>query len=212
MEKNRGQQWRRRKLLFGVAGVGALAMSGTARAVLNSTPVQSEGPFYPRSRDRFEDIDNDLVKVESRVREAGGEILNLSGVVRTIGGELLAGARVEIWQCDINGRYIHSRDRDANNDPDFQGFGHSVTDAVGRYGFRTIRPVPYTGRTPHIHFKVLDPSGNTLLTTQMYVDGEPENERDGLYRRMSKAQQNLLTVSLRPKGEGEYSSVFDIVV
>ena len=212
MDRNRAQPWRRRKLLFGFAGVGAMAVSGTARAVLNSTPGQSEGPFYPRSRDRFEDIDNDLVKIESRVREAGGEILHLSGVVRTIGGELLAGARVEIWQCDINGRYIHSRDRDASNDPDFQGFGNSVTDAVGRYSFRTIRPVPYTGRTPHIHFKVLDPSGNTLLTTQMYVEGEPDNERDGLYRRMSRAQQNLLTVSLRPKDDGEYAGVFDIVV
>ena len=212
MDRNRAQQWRRRKLLFGFAGVSALAVSGTARAVLNSTPGQSEGPFYPRSRDRFKDIDNDLVKVESRVREAGGEILHLSGVVRTISGELLVGARVELWQCDINGRYIHSRDRNANNDPDFQGFGHSVTDAVGRYGFRTIRPVPYTGRTPHIHFKVLDPSGNILLTTQMYVEGEPDNERDGLYRRMSRAQQKLLTVSLRPKDDGEYAGVFDIAV
>ena len=85
---------------------------------------------------------------------------------------------MEIWQCDANGRYRHPRDRgDVEEDPNFQGFGHTVTDADGHYRFRTIRPVPYPGRTPHIHAAVIQ-EGARPFVTQIYVADEPLNLRD----------------------------------
>src|SRR5437868_11524538 len=61
----------------------------------------------------------------------------------------------------------------------FQGFGQTTSDGEGGYKFLTIRPVAYTGRTPHIHFVVAAP-GQRRLVTQMYVAGEPQNERAGV--------------------------------
>src|SRR5207244_7389706 len=89
-----------------------------------------------------------------------------------------SGARVEIWQCDADGRYHNVRDGggERSRDDNFQGFGRTITDESGGYRFVTIRPVPYPGRTPHIHFAVIMP-GQRRFVTQMYVEGEPGTER-----------------------------------
>ena len=73
-----------------------------------STPKATEGPFYPKLSMRFDDVDNDLVKVDGMVHEAGGKILHLSGVVSDSDGEPCPGLRIEIWQCDNNGRKRYS--------------------------------------------------------------------------------------------------------
>ena len=70
-----------------------------------------------------------------------------------------------------------------------------MTDEQGRYQFRTINPVAYPGRTPHIHVKVLTRS--TELTTQFYLDGHPDNPRDVLWRRMSPQQQQAVAMVFR---------------
>ena len=69
----------------------------------------------------------------------------------------------------------------AKHDKNFQGFGRFLTGSTGEYYFRTIKPVLYTGRTRHIHFKIRR-GGKELLTTQCYVKGEPQNEKDCIYQ------------------------------
>jgi protocatechuate 3,4-dioxygenase beta subunit len=122
---------------------------------------------------------------------------------------------VEIWQCDANGRYHHLADRrDAPLDDGFQGYGQYVTGTDGGYRFRTIRPVRYPGRTPHIHFK-LSGSGFGGLTTQMYVAGEPRNARDGVLNRIPDEQQRAaVIVEFLPDtlGGAELEARFDIVL
>jgi len=71
----------------------------------------------------------------------------------------------------------------------------------GRYRFRTIRPAPYTGRTPHIHFKVRLPN-RELLTTQMYVAGDPGNARDFLWNNLDEAGRAALTVPFTNSNDG----------
>lgn len=159
--------WTRRNLIAGggAAVVAAVPLVSFA-AALAPTPVQSEGPFYP---DRFPaDTDDDLVRVAGRVRDAGGEILLLDGQVLDTDGRPVANEVVEIWQVDANGRYLATGDRSLSRprDDDFQGYGAIRTDAEGRYRFRTIRPVSYPGRAPHIHVKAHHPAGH-VLTTQM---------------------------------------------
>jgi protocatechuate 3,4-dioxygenase beta subunit len=168
---------KRRAMLLGMA---ALPVSSLAATVL--TPSATEGPFYPSTGMRLADIDNDLVKVAGKVERAGGEIVRLAGRVLDTAGSPVAGARVEIWQCDINGRYLHHGDRaGAARDASFQGYGQDLTGADGGYAFRTIKPVPYSGRTPHIHVKVLI-DNREHLTTQFYLPDHPGNARDWLYR------------------------------
>ena len=187
-----------------------LALIGLRAHAAAPTPAQTEGPFYPAPAMRHADIDNDLVKIAGAVRDAGGRIIHLTGRVLDREGNAIAGARVEIWQCDVNGRYLHAGDRQAvARDAAFQGFGHDITDDQGRYRFRTIRPVSYPGRTPHIHVKVL--SGGEELTTQFYIDGEPGNERDFLYRRLSVADRQAVAMVLH-EGEAEPTATLDIVL
>lgn len=181
---------RRRSLLTAAA---LLPLAPVAHA-LAPTPPAMEGPFYPTSSMRFDDVDNDLVKIEGAVKAAGGEVIQLNGKLVDSDGDAIANAFVEIWQCDATGRYLHTADRRAEpRDPGFQGFGRARTNAEGRFTFRTIKPVPYPGRTPHIHVKVID-QGFELLTSQLYLDGHPGNERDFLFHRMSREQQRQVSM------------------
>ena len=207
----------RRRLL---ATGAALATCGTVppgAAALLPTPPQSSGPFYPLTLPL--DSDNNLVQVSGRAERAAGTILHLAGRVLDRDGRPVPGARIEIWQCDAFGVYHHSRDPRAPADPNFQGFGATTATADGSYRFRTIEPVPYPGRTPHIHFTLTGP-GFERLTTQMYLAGHPLNERDGLYRRIGDpAARAAVTVALAPAPELEPETkqpakraMFDIVL
>ena len=199
---------RRRRNLF--LGMMTLPVSGLAKAVI-PTPSGSEGPFYPTTRMRFSDIDNDLVKIEGEVERAGGEVVMLTGRVLDNTGNPIVGARVEIWQCDVNGRYLHRGDSGWNSrDPAFQGFGHDLSASDGSYSFRTIKPVPYTGRTPHIHVKVLL-NNRERLTTQFYLPDHPQNKRDWLYQRVPQAKRELVTMNFIPTGEVPQATL-DIVI
>jgi protocatechuate 3,4-dioxygenase, beta subunit len=180
----------RRRTLFALAApVSACAVAQPA----GTTPRQTTGPFYPT--DWSDDADADLVRVTGEAAQAQGVVTHLRGRLRGLDGAALAGARVEIWQCDAQGVYRHPRDREAMRDMGFQGRGRLVTGADGNFAFRTIRPVVYPGRTPHIHVLVNAP-GLRELVTQLYVDGEPGNARDFIYGRLDAAAREAVT--LRP--------------
>jgi protocatechuate 3,4-dioxygenase, beta subunit len=174
-------------------------------AALRATPAQTEGPFYPVELPA--DTDADLLR-NGTLNYTGGQPAWVDGIVSDLQGRPLAGAQVEIWQCDHAGHYHHPGDG-GRADPNFQGFGRVTVGSDGRYRFRTIRPVAYSGRTPHIHVKV-KLGRRELLTTQLYVEGDPHNERDFLWRRLGE-DRRLLTVPFRAGSEGLQAS-FPIVV
>lgn len=185
---------------------GWLSLARAQPGTLTLTPSQAEGPFYPILRPA--DVDADLLR-QGAVAYAKGQPAWIRGTVVDLEGVPVSGAAVEIWQCDQDGHYHHPGDG-GRADPAFQGFGHMTVGRDGGYRFRTIRPVPYSGRTPHIHFKVrLGP--HELLTTQLYVAGEPGNERDFLWRRLSPQQRQALTVPFHPHPDG-WQADFRIVV
>ena len=171
-----------------------------------ATPAQTEGPFYPVALPA--DSDYDLLRNGS-LRYGRGQPAWVDGSVTDLAGKPVAGAQVEIWQCDEAGHYHHPGDG-GRADPAFQGFGRVTVGADGRYRFRTIRPVAYSGRTPHIHVKV-KLGGRELLTTQMYVAGDPHNERDGLWRRLQEPERAAVTVPFRAGSDG-LEATFPIVV
>ncbi len=210
----------RRRLMSGTLALGATSLLPmAARAQIGSgsrviTPAQTAGPYYPESFPA--DVDEDLVRLRGVDARAAGTIAHIRGQVLSLDGRPMAGTQVEIWQCDANGRYLHPRDRGTKpRDTAFQGYGRTLCRADGSYRFRTIRPVAYPGRTPHIHFAVT-PQGGGSLVTQMYVAGEPLNERDGLYASLRDPRQRAaLTVRLEPAHgieEGALAGTFDIVL
>jgi protocatechuate 3,4-dioxygenase beta subunit len=172
------------------------------------TPAQTEGPYYPRAIPA--DADADLLRVAGQAAPARGVPLLLTGLVRASDGSALAGARVEIWQADAAGIYLHPRDpRLAERDAGFQGYGRAVADGAGRYAFRTIRPGLYPGRTPHIHLRAQPAESGTALTTQVYFPGEMRNETDGLLRRLPAEARALVIARVAPMDGGQRAE-FDI--
>ena len=205
----------RRRFLIGLAASGPLLLPAPllrAAGHFVLTPTQSAGPFYPDELPL--DRDNDLIRVNDG-EQAMGVICNLYGRILDPSGAPVPQARVEIWQCDANGRYHHHGDpNDATLDPNFQGFGTTTTDADGRYRFRTIKPVPYPGRTPHIHFKIKG-EGFKDLTTQLYVAGHPQNSEDWLYRNVGSPELRQLVEAEfvgSSSNSAELEAEWDIVV
>lgn len=164
-----------RRILLAQLVVAPFVLADTLRG----TPSQTAGPFYPV--DKPLDKDADLTRVRGRGQAAKGQVAYISGRILDGSGKPVEGARVEIWQANAHGRYAHPYDRnDAPLDPNFQGFGAQLTDAQGRYRFKTIKPGAYENRTPHIHVDIASP--NRKLTTQMYFPGEPLNAEDYILR------------------------------
>ena len=198
---------RRRRLMATLIAWPALHLGARAQAPRRPTPSQTEGPFYPAALPQ--DNDADLLRTGT-LAYGRGQPAWVEGVVSDLEGKPVRGAQVEIWQCDEAGHYHHPRDG-GNADPAFQGFGRVTVDMDGRYRFRTIRPVAYSGRTPHIHVKVKLAS-RQLLTTQLYVQGDPGNSRDGVWRSLSSdADRAAVTVPFEVVGDG-LRAFFPIVV
>ncbi len=202
------------RLIAGAALVAALPrLPAAVASPLTPTPRQTAGPFYPNQFPA--DIDNDLMAIAGRTGESAGAELRLTGRVLDTAGRAIRQSIVEIWQCDANGRYHHSTDRPGGRDDGFQGFGRTTVDEGGAYSFRTIRPVAYGGRTPHIHVLVRPPAAEPLVT-QMYVDGEPRNETDGILNSIRDPAQRASVivplVSDLAAGIDTFSGTFDIVL
>lgn len=171
-----------------------------------ATPAQAEGPFYPDQQ--LQDADADLLQ-NGNVNYAGGQGAWLEGMVSDVQGKPVSGAVVEIWQCDAQGKYRHSRSS-GSAPMAFQGFGKVQVGADGRYKFRTIKPVAYVGRPPHIHIKV-KLGTRELLTTQMYVSGEAANGQDFLTRSLNASDRSLLEAAFTRGADG-WQAEFGIVV
>jgi protocatechuate 3,4-dioxygenase beta subunit len=168
------------------------ATPGLYAELLKPTARTTEGPFYPDHLPL--DTDNDLLVLNDSITPALGQITHLSGKILDIKGEPVRNAFIEIWQVDAKGAYIHSQSAGrSEHDSNFQGYGRFLTNSKGEYYFRTIKPVPYPGRTPHIHVAV-SRNGQRLLTTQILFNGEKQNERDGVFNgiRDPEARKSIL--------------------
>ncbi|HYE30753.1 MAG TPA: protocatechuate 3,4-dioxygenase [Methylomirabilota bacterium] len=195
-------------------GALAFAAPGAFAEELVRTPAQTEGPFYP---DKLPlDTDNDLIVINDGITPAVGEITWVSGRILDSRGEPIRNAIVEIWQVDNTGAYLHSgSDGAAKRDKHFQGFGRFLTGSTGEYVFRTVKPVAYPGRTPHIHYAV-KMKGREKFTTQCYIKGHPQNEKDGVIRGIKDARQResvIVPFTPIPGSKiGELAAKFDIVM
>ena len=220
-QKNPG----RRTLLKGISGAALLTSLAPHIAFstnrfleeLELTPTMTEGPFYP---DRMPlDTDNDLLVINDSLSSAVGEVTHLSGQVLSRAGIPVGNALVEIWQVDCHGAYLHSKggnpQKPNQRDTHFQGYGRFLTDRKGRYYFRTIKPVAYPGRAPHIHFAVTI-NGKKVLSTQLLVRGHELNNRDQLWQAIAKPKQRELVLAdfqKIPKSRiGELSAQFNLVI
>ena len=206
---------RRRRALCALVATAMLpvgrAGSQPTAAARSPTPSQPEGPFYPKTFPA--DRDSDLTQIVGRAARAQGTPLYLSGRVFARDGKALGNATIELWQCDVHGRYHHAGDDGVPRDDNFQGYGVATADTEGRYAFKTIRPVPYGGRPPHMHLRVRA-GGGSVLTTQIYIAGD-ELAGDSALSGASNATVRQLTMALTPvtgREPGALGGTFDLVL
>jgi protocatechuate 3,4-dioxygenase beta subunit len=215
-------------VLGGAAAFGrAQPASGLALPACIVRPQQTEGPYFVDVKLNRQDIRSD--PASGTVKE--GTVLDLAFQVSRVDGtgcQPLAGAMVDVWQCDALGVYSDVRDAMVGFNTVGQKFlrGYQLTDAKGAARFTTIFPGWYQGRTVHIHFKIRTaPNAGAAheFTSQVYFDDAvtdavlarapyaskgrrtTRNQQDGIFRR--GGDQLLLT--LVPKGD-DYSASFDI--
>jgi protocatechuate 3,4-dioxygenase, beta subunit len=210
-----------RRLFIRSAAAAAVLPFWTVRGAfaeeLTKTPSQTEGPFYPNKLPL--DTDNDLIVINDGLTPGVGEITHLTGKILDPNGNPVKNAVVEIWQCDANGIYLHTKDSDGKKDKqdkNFQGFGRFVTGSTGEYYFRTIKPVLYSGRAaPHIHVKVKK-GRDHLLTTQLYIKGHEGNPKDFVWNEVKDEKQRAnITVpfeKIKDSKAGELAANFVVVL
>jgi protocatechuate 3,4-dioxygenase beta subunit len=191
----------------------AFSTPGLLAEELTRTASQAEGPFYP---DKLPlDTDNDLLLLNDATTPALGEVTHLTGRILSQSGEPIRNAMVEIWQADSTGAYIHTRGRREQMDKNFQGFGRFLTSSTGEYYFRCIKPTKYVGRAPHIHYAIFQ-NGKRMLTTQLYIKGEPQNEKDFLFKEAKTAEAKAtLVADFKPIPDskaGELAANWDVIV
>ena len=171
MTDERRRPFSRRDALTGLASLGGLALARhagdafAAQCVL--TPAQTEGPYFVDERLDRADVRSD----PTTGAVSAGVPLALELVVSRQDGAAcspLAGAVVDVWQCDAGGNYS-----DVNRTRGMRFLrGYQRTDAAGRVRFTTIYPGAYPGRAVHIHFRVRGPQSSRPLdfTSQLYFD------------------------------------------
>lgn len=196
----------RRQVLEMAIVLGGFAFSGTTSLVFaqeaKHTPSLILGPFYPQIKPL--DMDADLTVLAGKQGRAQGKIVHLMGRVLNLKGEPVSGAEVKIWQANTHGRYSHPSDSNtAPLDPNFQGYGVQITDAEGRYRFKTIKPGAYPEvlggqmRTPHIHFEV---AGKTdRVVTQVFFPNEPLNGQDNILQSLKGTRKESVIAKLMPQ-------------
>lgn len=204
----------RRQLLHSLLlTTGGIITGDIYAEALTLTPRMTEGPYYPDHLPL--DQDNDLIRITDDKTSAAGVISNFGGRLLNADGKPVKDALIEVWQADNNGCYIHSKgvQRGKERDTHFQGYGKITTNDKGEYRFRTIKPGLYTGRTRHYHVAVMQ-HGKRMLTTQLFLAGEAQNERDGVLRGIKDETQRLSVIrEFKPvSGSQELVATWDIVL
>lgn len=146
----------------------------------DSTLSERTGPAF--GHNILGELDNDLIVNFAKLGESAiGERIVVHGRILDENAQPVPNVLVEFWQANAGGRYRHKREAYiAPLDPNFGGFGRTLTDTEGYYWFRTIKPGPYPWpngindwRPAHIHFSLFGSGFAQRLISQMYFEGDP---------------------------------------
>lgn len=205
----------RRSFLKNTA-MGTVATVFASNTLANTpTPREMEGPFYPITPQK--DKDADLTKVRGKDGIAQGDIIDISGQVFDTKGKPVEDVTIDLWQANSFGKYHHPHDNsEAPKDEYFQSWAILQSGKQGRYKFRTVIPGAYPlgapqQRTPHIHFKI-GKTGYESLLTQLYFPDQPLNAQDGLFKRKSKAEQEMMTAKKTTVKEGIVQFQWNVIL
>jgi maleylacetate reductase len=198
-------------LLSDVLGLSMLTIAVNQPPEPGATEATVFGPFFVTGAPEVPPGGN-------LAHGASGESCWVDGTVRSLDGTPVAGARLDVWEADDEGRYDVQYD-----DGRTAGRGYQITDEQGRYGFWCVTPTPYpiphdgpvgdlltaAGRGPmraaHLHFMVTAP-GFHRLVTHIFVRGDRYQDSDAVF-----GVKESLVVDFVPEGNGTRAR-FDITL
>lgn len=200
-------------LLSDTLGLSMLTVALNNDKPKGCTEATVFGPFHVEGAPHFEhgaDVANG----------APGQPCTVRGSVRGLDGKPVAGATIDVWQADADGKYDVQR-----NDLDrAQGRGVLHSDAEGRFHFQSVVAEPYpipddgpvgemlraTKRHPwrpaHLHFRIQAPGYQTLVT-HVFRNGDPYLDSDAVFG----VRQSLVADWVQ-QPDGSYRLDFDFVL
>lgn len=191
-----------------------------AKPVAVVTPSQTIGPFF--SLGLIREGDDDAACMVPGGARAQGMPIVVGGRVTDEEGRPVRKALIEIWQANAKGKYDHPDDTtQAPVDPNLKGWARMLTDADGRYRFRSVKPGAYPNpgydnwmRPPHVHFSIFAAGLMQRLITQMYFPGEALNDIDPILNGIEdlEARASLIARALPDAPDGSRAYAFDIVL
>jgi hydroxyquinol 1,2-dioxygenase len=173
-------------LLSDTLGASMQTIAVNNAAYGDATEATVFGPFFVEGSPEVE-IGGDIAF------GATGEPCWVEGTVTMADGTPVAGARIEVWETDEDGKYDVQYD-----DGRTSARGHLFSDAEGRYGFWAVTPTPYSipddgpvgamlaaaGRSSmrpaHLHFMVSGDGARTLVT-HIFATGDPYLATDAVF-------------------------------
>jgi protocatechuate 3,4-dioxygenase beta subunit len=205
------REWSRRDVLRQCLAAGVLvAPAGWGEAEVIHAWLEAQSLRTPTAHCEMGPFYRSHAPATPLLRSAGdrGTPLSVAGRVITVNGEVITGARVEVWQADHGGLY------------DLEGFKYRASlspGASGDYRFESVVPGHYPARVArHVHYFVTAP-GFSPLTTQLYFatdevfEGNPDRHytKDPLIT--SRSLVRPVTLGGRPDAP-DASVEFDLVL
>jgi hydroxyquinol 1,2-dioxygenase len=186
---------------------------GKAKGRLAATESTVLGPFFVEGAPQL--------PLGASIARPGtpGEPCAVSGTVKDLKGQPLAGATIDVWEGGADGLYDVQTAEGTNLRARFR------SDGAGRFHFKCITPVSYPvphdgpvgrmlvacGRHPmrpgHLHF-VIEAPGCEKLTTHLFVKGDKYLSSDAVF-----GVKDSLIVDYRKKNAaGEATCAYDFVL
>ncbi|KAL2218470.1 Intradiol ring-cleavage dioxygenase [Thermoascus aurantiacus ATCC 26904] len=184
-------------LLSDVLGISALVDTINSRQSPGTTESSVLGPFHNEAH--FFQNGDSISSTDA------GETMLIRGTVRDLRGKPVAGALLDIWETNGNGKYdMQDPERDG---PDCRG--KFYTDENGRFFINGVRPVdypvPYDGpvgvlldllnrqayRPAHVHFVITHPSYESL-TTALYDRSSPRLVLDPVFGAKTSLTEDIV--------------------
>jgi protocatechuate 3,4-dioxygenase beta subunit len=181
--------WRQEFILLSdTLGVSMLVETVNNRKPSGATEATVLGPFYVEGAPHLEHGAN--ISLDGK-----GEPMVVRGRVTDIEGRPIAGALLDVWQANEDGFYDVQQ---KGVQPDMNLRGVFVTNADGRYWFRSAKPndypVPDDGpvgkllkalkrhpyRPAHVHF-ILSAKGFAPITTHIFTPDSPYLDSDAVF-------------------------------
>lgn len=182
-------EWRQEYILLSdTLGVSMLVETINNRKSSGETESTVLGPFHVSNAPRYENGANICL-------DGKGEPVHVSGIVRDVEGNTIAGATLDVWQANEDGFYDVQQ---KGIQPDYNLRGIFTSDAQGRYFFKSAYPryypIPDDGtvgkmlkaldrqpnRPAHIHFIVSSP-GFKPVTTHIFTPTCPWLKDDAVF-------------------------------